>query len=145
MGYKTEIIKSLKEFFEFIEWLIKHRRELGEFMSQVQFTATITITPPTAPPLAINPAAGPANFVVGVANSVVLGAITGGVAPYSAAVDTNSANPLPPGLALSVDVNNNLVVSGTATVAGAGDVLIDVADSASAAASAAVKAGLKVT
>lgn len=140
MGHKTEI-RDIKDLIEFVEWLIHHRRELSEFMSQVQFTATITVTPPSQP-LAINPQAGPANFVVGVDSSVVLGVITGGVAPYNAAVDPASSNPLPPGLALSVDANNNLVISGAAAAAGAGDVLIDVTDSAPSAAS--FKAGVSV-
>ncbi len=97
-------------------------------MSQIQFTATITINP--APqPLAESASAGDASFQVGVAGSVALAQISGGQAPYSAAVDAASPNPLPPGLELSLDASNNLVLSGTPTTEGGpAPVLIDVTD-----------------
>lgn len=98
-------------------------------MSQVQFTVSITITP-APPPLAESASAGNASFQVGIAGNAVLAAITGGTAPYAAAVDANSPNPLPPGLAVSIDSNNNLIVSGTPTTdGGPAPVLIDVTDS----------------
>lgn len=65
--------------------------------------------------------------------SVSLAAITGGQPPYAAAVDASSPNPLPPGLAVSIDGSNNLVVSGTPTTdGGPAPVLIDVTDSTGA-------------
>ena len=97
-------------------------------MSQVQFSLSITVNPAPAP-LAESASSGSAEFVVGVANSVVLAAITGGTAPYGVAVDAGSTNQLPPGLSASSDGSNNLVVSGTATAAGTGSVLLDVTDS----------------
>lgn len=99
-------------------------------MAQVQFTATVTVTAPAAP-LAEGSSSGSASFVQGVQSSAILAPITGGVPPYSAAIDPTSPNPLPPGIAASIDANNNLVLSGTATAAGGPlPVLIDVTDSA---------------
>lgn len=99
-------------------------------MAQVQFTVTITVA---SAPLAEGSSSGSANFVEGVPNSVVLAPITGGTPPYSASVDAASPNPLPPGLSVGIDVNNNLIVSGTASAAGGpAPVLIDVVDSAGA-------------
>ena len=98
-------------------------------MSQVQFTVTITIAPPPPPPLSEGSSSGTANFVEGVAGSVVLTPITGGQPPYVASVDAASPNPLPPGLNAGIDPNNNLIVSGTPTTQGGpAPVLIDVVD-----------------
>lgn len=97
-------------------------------MAQIQFTANITIAP-AAQPLAESASSGDAQFQVGVAGSVALAAISGGQAPYSASVDASSPNPLPPGLAVSIDGSNNLIVSGTPTTdGGPAPVLIDVVD-----------------
>jgi len=101
-------------------------------MAQVQFTLTLTVAVASAP-LAEGASSGAASFTVGVPSSQILTPITGGVPPYNAVVDFNSPNPLPPGLAASIDANNNLVISGTATVAGGpAPVLIDVTDSTGA-------------
>ena len=96
-------------------------------MAQVQFTVTITIS---GPPLAEGSPSGNASFQQGVAGSVILTPITGGVPPYTPSVDAASPNPMPPGLAASIDANNNLVISGTPTTEGGpAPVVIDVVDS----------------
>jgi hypothetical protein len=119
--------RKLKELDQRIRELF--REILGEqIMSQVQFTLSLTVNPASVP-LAESLSSGSAAFTVGTPNSVILAAITGGVAPYTPSVDPASASQLPPGLALSMDPDNNLIVSGTATVAGTGAVLIDVVDS----------------
>lgn len=102
-------------------------------MAQVQFTLTLTISPPPPPPLAESASSGSATLQQGVAGSVVLANISGGVPPYSASVDASSPNPLPDGLSASIDSSNNLIVSGIPTVAGGpAPVLLDVVDSAGA-------------
>ena len=99
-------------------------------MSQVQFNLNISVVEP-APPLAEVVSSGDAIFTAGTAGSFILTGITGGVPPYQAAVDAASPNPLPDGLGVSIDADNNLVVSGTASaVVAAEPVLIDVTDSA---------------
>jgi hypothetical protein len=99
-------------------------------MSQAQFQASISST--AANPVVITPTSGSAAFSVGQAQSFTLGAISGGVPPYSPSVDASSPNPLPAGLTLGVDSNNNLNVAGTTQTAFAAEsVTIDVNDSTS--------------
>ena len=115
---------------------LKHKiRELAyfllgeEIMAQVQFTVTITVAPATQP-LAEGSTSGTASFVQGIQSSTILTPITGGVPPYTAAVDPTSPNPLPPGITAGIDPNNNLILSGNVTASGGpSPVLIDVTDS----------------
>jgi len=123
-------VLSFEEILELFKWFIEHRKEVEEFMSQVKFTLSLTVTGGTGSTLTVTPSSGSASFTVGTFASEILGAVTGGVAPYTASVDASSPNQLPSGLSLSIDSNNNLVISGTATVGGSGSVLIDVNDSA---------------
>ena len=110
-------------------------------MSQVEFTVAITVAPAAAP-LAEGASSGPAAFTVGVAGSVTLTQITGGVPPYAVAVDPASPTQLPPGITPSLDANNNLILSGTPTVSGSATVLLDVTDSQGTSV-ASVKANVK--
>jgi len=134
---KLDNCNEIKEKFNIIEflhlliWFVKHRKEFEEFMSQVQFTLSLSVTA-ASQPLAITPPSGAATFVVGTASSSTLGAVTGGVPPYTPTVDAASPSQLAPGLSLSMDANNNLILSGTPTAAGSGTVVIDVNDSAGA-------------
>lgn len=112
-------------------------------MSQVQFTVSITVTAPPPPPLSEGSSSGDASFVEGVQSTAILAPITGGVPPYTASVDAASPNPLPPGLNVGIDANNNLILSGAATSAGGpAPVLLDVVDSTGASV-ASVKAAVK--
>jgi hypothetical protein len=117
---------KLHELAERIRELV--REILGEeTMAQVQFTLTLTVA---APPLAEGATSGSATMQLGAAGSDVLTPITGGVPPYTATVDAASASQLPTGVTVGLDANNNLIVSGTPTVAGSATILIDVKDSA---------------
>lgn len=100
-------------------------------MAQLQFTVTVTVNPPAPPPLAEGSTSGTAIFEQGKQATVVLTPITGGVPPYSAAVDAASPNPLPPGVTVGIDAQNNLIISGNASALG-GPVptLIAISDSA---------------
>src|SRR5208282_1606577 len=94
-------------------------------MAQLQFTVTITINPALAEGLT----ASTADFTEGEEGSVILTPITGGTPPYSAEVDAASPNALPAGLAVSIDAANNLILSGTPSVAGGPEpVLLDITD-----------------
>ena len=120
---------TICEFLSLIKWFIEHRKEVEQFMSQVQFTLSLVVNP-VGSSLAITPTSGSASFTQGVAGSSTLGAVSGGVPPYTPSVDASSPSQLPTGLALSMDSNNNLVLSGTPTASGSGTVLIDVNDTA---------------
>jgi hypothetical protein len=102
-----------------------------ELMSQVQFTVAITVAP-SGPALVEGSSGGSAAFTQNVQGSVILTPITGGVPPYTASVDAASPSALPPGLTPSIDENNNLILSGTPTVAGSASVVLDVVDSTGA-------------
>jgi hypothetical protein len=112
-----------------------------EFMSQVQFTVAITVAP-TSTPVQEGSSSGSADFTQNVQGSITLTPITGGVPPYTASVDAASPSQLPPGITASIDPNNNLILSGTPTVAGSASVLLDVVDSLGASV-ASVKANVK--
>jgi len=100
-------------------------------MSQVQFTVSITINPPAPPPLSEGSSSGSATFQQGVASTVVLTPITGGVGPDSVSVDLST--PLPAGLTPGLDANNNLILSSDGTAAaGTATVILNVDDSAPA-------------
>jgi len=137
MGQQSEVRYhehvNMFQILELAKWLLEHKKEVEEFMSQVQFTVAITVagstTPPPAP-LAEGAPSGSAQFTVGVQASSILTPITGGVPPYTVNVDPASPSPLPPGIVAGIDPNNNLILSGTATAAGSGSVLLDVVDSA---------------
>lgn len=99
-------------------------------MAQVQFTVTVTVNPAAPPPLAEGSTSGSAVFTQGTQATVVLTPITGGVPPYSASVDGASPNPLPPGVVVGIDANNNLILSGNPSAAGGPlPTLLDVIDS----------------
>ena len=100
----------------------------AEIMSQVQFTVAITVAP-AANPLAEGSSSGSASFTQGVQGSVILTPITGGVPPYSAAVDPTSPSQLPAGITASIDASNNLILSGTPTQSGTASVVLDAIDS----------------
>jgi hypothetical protein len=108
------------------------REILGDDMSQVQYTLTLTITPAT-PPLSESATSGSLSIQAGapVSDLPVGDTITGGQPPYVASVDPASPNQLPDGLSVSVDANGNLNLTGTATTSGTGTILIDVNDSGS--------------
>jgi hypothetical protein len=99
-----------------------------EIMSQVQFTVAITVAP-AANPLAEGSSSGSASFTQNVQGSIILTPITGGVPPYTAAVDPASPSALPAGLAPSIDASNNLILSGTPTESGSASVVLDAIDS----------------
>jgi hypothetical protein len=107
-----------------------------EFMSQVQFTLTLTVAP-AANPLTEGASSGSDTMRQGVATAGdILTPISGGQPPYSASVDPASPSQLPPGVTVGIDANNNLIVSGTPTASGTATILIDVNDSAPTPASA---------
>jgi hypothetical protein len=121
--------QELEELAEKIRKLLY--KILGDkLMAQVQFTVTITVNPPAPPPLAEGASSGSAVFQQGVASSVVLTSVTGGVGADSVSVDALSAA-LPAGLTASLDASNNLVLTSDGTaVAGTASVVLDVNDSA---------------
>jgi hypothetical protein len=130
---------TIWELCKFFRWLIEHRKEVEEFMAQVQFAVSIAVNSTTSA-LQVTPTSGSASFTVGVAgDSGPIGAVSGGTPPYSVSVDAASPNPLPPGLNASLDSGNNLHVSGTPTAAGSGSVLLDIDDSAGASVSVAAR------
>jgi hypothetical protein len=116
----NELVHKLRELVTII---------LGENMSQVQYTLTLTVTPAVTP-LTEGATSGSATLQANTQGSDILTPITGGVPPYTASVDASSPNQLPPGVTVGIDQNNNLIVSGTAATAGTGTILIDVNDSA---------------
>lgn len=100
-------------------------------MAKVQFTVSFSIAAAT-PPLAESATSGSVSGTVGQSLSVASGldVVSGGVPPYSVAVDPSSPNPLPPGVSVSIDpASGNLVVSGTPTAAGSGAVVLAISDS----------------
>lgn len=119
-------------------------------MSQVQLVVTFNInTPPPPPPpnpLQVSPAAMTfPDLTVGVAipNPVKIATISGGSGGYAIAPDPNSA-PTPPGLNVGIDTDGvSVVVSGTPTVAGQGDVTYNITDGNGA--SAQLKTNAKVS
>jgi hypothetical protein len=106
-----------------------------ELMAQVQYTLTLTVTPALPPPnpLTLGATSGSATLAQGTQGSDILTPVTLGVPPYSAAVDAASPSALPPGVTVGIDANNNLIVSGNASIAGGpSTIVIDVNDSAPA-------------
>jgi SprB repeat len=107
----------------------------GITMSQVQFSATFTVTA-AASPLTITPSSGAFNLTVGVpADGTAVATVSGGTPPYTYSIDSASG-PLPTGISFVEDASTNSVVTlaGTPTVAGTSTtpVLLDVNDSAGA-------------
>jgi hypothetical protein len=99
-------------------------------MAQLQFTVTVTVNPAPPPPLSESASSGSAVLTQGASGTTILAQISGGVPPYSASVDAASPNPLPPGVSVGIDANNNLILTGTPTAAGGPlPTLLDVVDS----------------
>jgi len=124
------------EDFEFIVKVPK-----GITMSQVQFSATFTVTAATTP-LTITPNSGAFDLTVGVpADGTAVATVSGGVPPYTYSIDAGSG-PLPTGITFAEDPTNTIVtLAGTPTVAGVSTtpVLLDVNDSAGSSAQLASK------
>jgi len=86
-------------------------------MSNVEVVVTGTIAP-TPSPLTINPTADTLNGQVGtIMPSTPVASVTGGVPPYTYALDP-ALGTVPDGLALSEDGNGNISIAGTPTTAG---------------------------
>lgn len=110
-------------------------------MSQVQFSATFTVTA-AASPLTITPSSGNFSLTVGTpADGTAVATVSGGTPPYTYSIDPASG-PLPTGITFVEDATNTIVtLAGTPTVAGTSSspVLLDVTDSAGATGQAAVR------
>lgn len=104
-------------------------------MSEINVTLNFTVNPATPPPPALSfTVVSPApTMTVGVAlpAGTAVANVTGGVPPYSAVADPNSA-PLPPGVTLGINsTTGEIDAAGTPTTAGTfSGVILDVSDSA---------------
>jgi len=96
----------------------------------VQIVITFNIAPTAVSDPVATPSAVTEDLTVGVAVPPgPVAQVSGGTPPYSQpTVDAASANPLPPGLAASIDASGNVSITGTPTTAGTGTVILDVAD-----------------
>jgi hypothetical protein len=126
------------EFFKVMAWLLAHR---GEFkMSQVQFSATFNVVDVTST-LAVTPSSQTFNLTVGKdATGTAAAVVSGGVPPYTYALDSASG-PMPTGVTFAEDNSGNITLSGTPTVAGTSTtpVLLNITDAAGSTAQAAFK------
>ncbi len=121
---------ALLDILRILERLIE-RKEI--IMSQVQLSVTFNVTGGTPPPsLVVTPASATENLTVGTAaDGTAVAVVSGGVPPYTYALDSASG-PLPTGVTFAEDGNGNITLAGTPTVAGtsASPVLLDITDSA---------------
>jgi hypothetical protein len=110
----------------------------GEYegMSEINVNLSFTVNPATQP-LSVTVVSPPPAMTVGVAlpSGSAVANVTGGVPPYTGALDPSS-QPLPPGITLSFNAANvgEIDAVGTPTTAGMfSGVILDVTDSASSA------------
>lgn len=127
------------EFLECLIYQLKHRKVL---MSQVQFSATFEVTEQSTP-LTVTPPSADFKLNVGIpVDGTPVCQVSGGVAPYTYALDPASSA-LPTGIQFAEDGNGNVTLQGTPMVAGASSspVLLNITDAAGA--SAQVQAQVK--
>jgi hypothetical protein len=107
--------------------ILKLLKELH--MSQVQLTVSFNVVAAAAP-LTVTPASATENLTVGVAaDGTAVASVTGGVAPYTYALDPASG-PLPAGITFDEDGSGNITLAGTPTAAGTSSVILDITDAA---------------
>lgn len=113
-------------------------------MTQVQFKATMEVASAAPGALTVTPATEDfPDLQVGVpTDGTAVATVTGGVAPYSYALDPNS-DPMPDGVSFVNDDEGNIELAGTPTTAGdygtVNGILLDITDSAGGSATLAVK------
>lgn len=99
-------------------------------MTQVSFTASFHITE-TQNPLVVTPQSGAFDLSVGEdATGRPVAQVSGGVTPYSFALDPDSV--MPDGLTFEEDGFGNITLSGTPTTAGDDTVVLLITDAAGA-------------
>lgn len=126
-------MEELHPAFELVVKLPK-----GVIMSEVTFSATMEVAPASGSALTLTPPlADFPDLEVGVAaDGTAVTTVSGGVPPYSFAMDPNS-DPLPDGITFEEDPTGTIVtLAGTPTTAGdygtTNGILLDVTDSAGA-------------
>lgn len=100
-------------------------------MAKVQITVSLNINPAPPPPLTVDKSSvSLPDEQVGVdAGPVAVAVVSGGVPPFSVALDPSSPSPLPPGLTPAVDAQGNVTLSGVPSAAGSGSFVLAVSDS----------------
>jgi SprB-like repeat protein len=136
-------INSTDDLIRLLQYLREHRKEFS--MAQVQLSVTFNVVPPTPPALTVTPAVQTENLTVGVAaDGTAVATVSGGVPPYTYALDANSGA-LPTGVTFAESSVGVITLAGTPTTAGTSTspVLLDIVDSAGTSAQLKVIASVK--
>jgi hypothetical protein len=133
--------RRLERFVECFEEFLEFAKE-HHIMATVSISIAFTVSPAVVGvPLTVTPTSAKEDLTVGKpADGTLVAVVTGGTPPYTLPLDSASAA-LPDGVSLAIDAAGNITLVGTPTTATntVEQVLVDVTDSAPAAAKAAKK------